>query len=54
MAIVLFDNEAMVKRLKIENELIALVSENPKQKAIRVKPEDELKILGKVVGHKRI
>jgi len=48
------DDEATVKRLKIDNELIELVPENPRLKPIRVKPEDELRILGKVVDRKRI
>ena len=54
IVIALLDDEATVKRLKIENELIELVPENPRLKPIRVKPEDELRILGKVVGRKRI
>ena len=54
IVIALLDDEATVKRLKIENELIELVPENPRLKPIRVKPEDELRILGKLVGRKRI
>ena len=54
IVIALLDDEATVKRLKIDNELIELVPENPRLKPIRVKPEDELRILGKVVGRKRI
>lgn len=54
IVIALLDDEATVKRLKINNELIELVPENPRLKPVRVKPEDELRILGKVVGRKRI
>ena len=54
IVIALLDDEATVKRLKIDNELIKLVPENPRLKPIRVNPEDELRILGKVVGRKRI
>jgi repressor LexA len=54
IVIALLDDEATVKRLKINNELIELVPENPRLNPVRVKPEDELRIIGKVVGHKRI
>ncbi len=54
IVIALLDDEATVKRLKINNELIELVPENPRLNPVRVKPEDELRIIGKVVGRKRI
>ncbi len=50
IVIALLGDEATVKRLKINNEIIELVPENPRLKPIRVNPEDELRILGKVVG----
>jgi len=53
IVIALLGDEATVKRLKIKNEIIELVPENPRLKPIRVNPEDELRILGKVVGCKK-
>jgi repressor LexA len=42
-----------VKRLRIKDELIELVPENPEVRKIRVRPEDDLRVLGKIVGWKR-
>ncbi len=53
IVVALVNGEATVKRLKIEDELIELVPENPGMKPIRIKPEDDLLVLGKVVGWKR-
>jgi repressor LexA len=53
IVVALLNNEATVKRLKIKDELIELVSENPEVRKIRIRPEDDLRVLGKVVGWKR-
>jgi len=51
--VALLGDEATVKRLYIREERIELRPENPKFKPIPVKPEDDLRILGKVVGVRR-
>jgi hypothetical protein len=53
IVVALLNNEATVKRLKIKDELIELVPENPEVRKIRIRPEDDLRVLGKVVGWKR-
>jgi len=53
IVVALLNSEATVKRLKIKDELIDLVPENPEFQKIRIRPEDDLRILGKVVGWKR-
>ena len=53
IVVALFNDEATVKRLRIKDELIELVPENPEVRKIRIRPEDDLRVLGKVVGWKR-
>jgi repressor LexA len=53
IVVALLNNEATVKRLRIKDELIELVPENPEVRKIRVRPEDDLRVLGKIVGWKR-
>ncbi|MDF1569970.1 MAG: transcriptional repressor LexA [Spirochaetaceae bacterium] len=53
IVVALLNSEATVKRLKIKDDLIELVPENPEFQNIRIRPEDDLRILGKVVGWKR-
>jgi len=50
IVVALLNNEATVKRLKIKDELIELVPENPEVPKIRIRPGDDLRILGKVVA----
>ncbi len=50
IVVTLLGEEATVKRLYIREETIELRPENPGQRPIRVGPEDELRILGKVVA----
>jgi repressor LexA len=51
--VALLGDEATVKRLYIREEKIELRPENPRHRPISVGPEDELRILGKVVATKR-
>lgn len=53
IVVALLNDEATVKRLRIENERIELVPENPRHAPITLRPGDDLRILGKVVGWKR-
>ena len=50
IVVALLNSEATVKRLKIRDELIELVPENPEVRKIRIRPEDDLRVLGKVVA----
>jgi repressor LexA len=50
IVVALLGDEATVKRLYIRDEIIELRPENPGHRAISVGPEDELRILGKVVA----
>ena len=50
IVVALLGEEATVKRLYIRDETIELRPENPGHRAITVGPEDELRILGKVVA----
>ena len=50
IVVTLLGEEATVKRLYIRDETIELRPENPGHRPIRVGPEDELRILGKVVA----
>ncbi len=52
IVVALLNGEATVKRLRIRQEVIELVPENPIFSPIPVEPEDELLILGMVVGCK--
>jgi len=51
--VALFGDEATVKRLYIREQHIELRPENPRYKSIPIGPEDELRILGKVVATRR-
>jgi len=50
IVVALLGDEATVKRLYIREEKIELRPENPRHQPITVGPEDELRILGKVVA----
>ena len=53
IVVALLDNEATVKRLRIADDIIELVPENPRLRPIRITAEDNLQILGKVVACKK-
>jgi repressor LexA len=53
IVVALLNSKATVKKLKIRSDSIELVPENKHMKPIPVSPDDDLKILGKVVGVKR-
>jgi len=53
IVVALLGDEATVKRLYIRDEIIELRPENPDHQPIPVGPEDELRILGKVMVVKR-
>jgi repressor LexA len=46
------NGETTVKRLRLEDRRIELVPDNPGLAPVKVRPEDDLRILGKVVGRK--
>ena len=50
IVVALLNGDATVKRLKWTSNTIALISENRKMKPIPVNPEDDLRIVGKVVS----
>ena len=53
IVVALLDDEATVKILYVEEERVELRSANAKYAAIRVGPEDNLSVLGKVVAARR-
>ena len=52
IVVAVLNGETTVKRLKMEAKHIALVPENPRLNPVTIRPEDDLRILGKVVGRK--
>ncbi len=52
IVVALLGDEATVKRLRITPIIIELVPENPKLKPIVINPEDDLRIIGKVIAHR--
>jgi repressor LexA len=52
IVVALLNGETTVKRLRLEDRRIELVPENPGLAPVKVRPEDDLRILGKVVGRK--
>jgi len=52
IVVAVLNGEATVKRLKMEAKRIALVPENRRLIPVTIRPEDDLRILGKVVGRK--
>jgi len=52
IVVAVLNGETTVKRLKLEDRRIELVPENPGLTPVKVRPEDDLRILGKVVGRK--
>jgi len=52
IVVAVLNGETTVKRLKMEAKRIALVPENPRLLPVTIRPEDDLRILGKVVGRK--
>jgi len=53
IVVALIGDEATVKRLSIQEEQIELRPENRRHRSISIGPEDELRILGKVITTKR-
>ena len=53
IVVALLNDEATVKRLYYDAGLIELRPENPRFKPIAIQPEDDLRILGKVVAVRR-
>ena len=45
----LMDNEAYVKRLKVTDSYVALISDNPNYAPIYIGPGEELRVVGKVI-----
>ena len=54
IVVAMLDGEATVKRLSIREEVIQLCPENPKYKPISVDADQDFRILGKVVGVRRM
>lgn len=54
IVVALLDGEATVKRLSICEEVIQLCPENPKYRPISVDADQDFRILGKVVGVRRL
>jgi len=54
IVVAVLNGETTVKRLRLEDRRIELVPENPGLAPVKVRPEDDLQILGKVVGRKGI
>ncbi len=52
IVVAVLNGETTVKRLKLEDRRIELVPEHPGLAPVKVRPEDDLRILGKVVGRK--
>jgi len=52
IVVAVLNGETTVKRLRLEDRRIELVPENPGLAPVKVRPEDDLRILGKVVGRK--
>ncbi len=52
IVVAVLNGGATVKRLRLEDRRIELVPENPGLAPVKVRPEDDLRILGKVVGRK--
>jgi repressor LexA len=53
IVVALIGDEATVKRLRIQEEQIELRPENRRHRPISIGPDDELRILGKVIATKR-
>jgi repressor LexA len=52
IVVAVLNGETTVKRLRLEDRRIELVPDNPGLAPVKVRPEDDLRILGKVVGRK--
>jgi len=52
IVVAMLDDEATVKRLRIDNGLIELHPENPKLTPMRIHPDSDFRVLGKVVACK--
>ena len=50
IVVALLNGEATVKRLSIQEEVVELCPENSKYRPIRIDPDQDFRILGKVVG----
>ena len=51
IVVAMLDDEVTVKRLRIECGTIELVPENPRLKPVQIRPDDDFKILGRVVAY---
>lgn len=54
IVVALLEGEATVKRLSICEEVVQLCPENPKYRPISIDPDQEFRILGKVLGVRRM
>lgn len=54
IVVALLDNEATVKRLSISDEAIQLLPENPKYRPLVIDPNQDFRIIGKVVAVRRV
>ena len=54
IVVALLDQEATVKRLSISEEAIQLLPENPKYRPIVIDPDQDFRIMGKVVAVRRV
>lgn len=52
--VALLSGEATVKRLSITDEAIRLLPENPKYKPMTIDPDEDFRIVGKVIGIRRV
>ncbi|BBO77771.1 LexA repressor 2 [Desulfosarcina widdelii] len=52
IVVAVLNGETTVKRLRLEDRRIELVPENPGLAPVKVRPKDDLRIMGKVVGRK--
>ena len=54
IVVAMLENDATVKRLRMAGEVIELRPENPRLSPIQIGPDDDLRIVGKVVAvHRR-
>ncbi len=53
IVVALLSGEATVKRLSITDEAIRLVPENPKYQPLTIDPDEDFRIVGKVIGIRR-
>lgn len=54
IVVALLSGEATVKRLSITDEAIRLLPENPKYRPLTINPDEDFRIVGKVIGVRRV